>query len=778
MSQPILDFARRHMAKGTKIDSGLLVAVLVGLLAALPFLMRPSLPHQTDAELHVYRTAELGHLIDGGVLYPRWAANLYLGYGYPLFHYYAPFTYHLGHAFATVLPGAGIVAATKAVFVSGLLLASLGAYLLGRALFQPSGGVLAATSFTLSPYVVFIDPHARGALAEHFAICLLPLTLYLFHRLLARPGPWRLGGASLALAILVFSHNLLGLVASAILFAYWTWQTLMGTPFQRTRWGLAAFAVAAGLIAFFWLPALLEYHAVKLEVIGPGHFDFREHFSSLAELLGPSLRIDWGAVGPRFHHNLGPAQWLLALPALGALVQALRQHGRLTPEARQLTFFIISAAGLVFLMLPVSTPVWEIIPGMPYLQFPWRLLGPTNLMLAVCAAGGATLLPPRPWRAAPIAGGLALLLVTALPLLYPAPWEADFGGTDAHDIIAWERESQALGTTSTGDFLPASVEVIPSASGSLVESYVRPGPIDKVNRATLKEGTNVAVVSHGPTHDLFDVTTARPFVLRLYTFHFPGWTAYVDGAEVPIEIGRPEGFITVRIPEGRHEVLIRFEDTLVRKVGWGVAVLSLAVLVGVLLLWRPEPGPAGEKTDGGFGGRAALCMILLVAAAGVVRGFPGAARGWAYVDSAPGSALPAQQCAQANFAGEIELIGYDLPQKPVRPGDKLDVVLYWRALKPPAENYQSFVHVAQPLDRVWAQEDHLNPGGLPTRRWPTDAYVWDEYVIEIPPGTPEGVYSVNVGIYVRSEGRRLERRGEGNQPASDSFVVGTVIVSD
>jgi hypothetical protein len=106
------------------------------------------------------------------------------------------------------------------------------------------------------------------------------------------------------------------------------------------------------------------------------------------------------------------------------------------------------------------------------------------------------------------------------------------------------------------------------------------------------------------------------------------------------------------------------------------------------------------------------------------------------------------------------------------------VVLYWRALRPLEENYQSFVHVAQPLDRVWAQEDHLNPGGLPTERWPTHAYVWDAYAIEIPPGTPPGPYSVNVGIYLRSEGRRLERLGDGDLPAGDSFVVGTVTVRE
>jgi hypothetical protein len=205
----------------------------------------------------------------------------------------------------------------------------------------------------------------------------------------------------------------------------------------------------------------------------------------------------------------------------------------------------------------------------------------------------------------------------------------------------------------------------------------------------------------------------------------------------------------------------------------------LAALAGLVLLWRPGGDTNAEPSDGALHGRTAwLWLVVPVIAAGVLRGFGEAGEGWAYLQSPPGQALPAQHRADANFAGEIELIGYDLPGRPVRPGETVPVVLYWRALAPLEENYQSFVHVAQPLDRVWAQEDHLNPGGLPTRRWPTDAYVWDDYEIEIPPGTPPGTYSVNVGLYLRSEGYRLERYGREGRPGGDSFVIGTVTVRD
>jgi uncharacterized membrane protein len=163
------------------------LVLALALVAAAPFLTRPGLPRETDTELHIYRAAELGHTLRAVVFYPRWAPDFYFGYGYPIFNYYAPLTYYLANLF-DLLPGVDIVGGVSAVFVLGLLLASLGSYLLGRELFGPAAGVLAAASFTFAPYVVYIDPHARGDLAEHFAVCLLPLAFYAFRRLMNGPG--------------------------------------------------------------------------------------------------------------------------------------------------------------------------------------------------------------------------------------------------------------------------------------------------------------------------------------------------------------------------------------------------------------------------------------------------------------------------------------------------------------------------------------------------------------------------------------------------------------
>ena len=726
------------------------VVLLLVLLAAWPFLARPGLPRDTDAELHVLRAAELLACWQGGVLYPRWAPDFYYGYGYPIFNYYAPLTYHLAALFS-LLPGLDIVAGVKAVFVLALLLGGVGCYGLLRDLFGAEAGIVGIAAFLFAPYVLFIDPHARGDLAECFAVGLLPLALFVQRRLVGRGGRPALFGMTVLTAALLTSHNLLGPLGAGLLLAALLWQAVVEGAREGAGQGLLALLLGLAISAFFWLPMLLELDQVRLTVVGAGHFDFRNHFVSLGELLAPSRRIDLGATAPNYRLNVGLGQWLLAL------VGAAAGLGQTTHRRRALVFFALLGLGLLFLITPTSLPLWEAISPMAYLQFPWRLLGPAALALAVGAGAAVTLLPEQRWRPAALGGIVLGLLLLALPTVFPHPWAADFGDTSPAGIVRFELQGKVLGTTSTGDFLPRTVEVDLRPQESLVASYLGTGPIDKVNRATLPAGAVVEVLEHGPAHDRFRVVSEGGLILRVYTLYFPGWQAMVDGEPAPIEIGRPEGFVTVRVPAGEHKVLLRFEDTPPRRAGWGIAASGLAVLLLALLRTRPAQARPSEQTAGS----TPIWMVgaLLVF---VLLRLPGEAQpGWFYYRSPPGQAQPARYSQHAVLGEQVEFLGYDLPRQRVRSGEELVITLYWRALQPLDTNYQSFVHLTYPSAISWGQSDALNPGGLPTTRWPTDRYVWDTHRLRIHPGTPPGEYALEVGLYTLADGRRLPVVMEG-----------------
>ena len=67
-----------------------------------------------DGDQHLAKAYSLAQPIAAGEWYPRWTPDLYGGYGYPTFVFYAPATYYLLLAVA-LLPGAGLATAFQVV---------------------------------------------------------------------------------------------------------------------------------------------------------------------------------------------------------------------------------------------------------------------------------------------------------------------------------------------------------------------------------------------------------------------------------------------------------------------------------------------------------------------------------------------------------------------------------------------------------------------------------------------------------------------------------------
>jgi hypothetical protein len=757
-----------------RFDLNLITILVVVIIAALPFLTRPGLPRHTDLELHVFRAAEYGEVLRDGVLYPRWAPDFYYGYGYPIFNYYAPLTYAFANLF-DLIPGVDTVLSVKLVILAAYALGAYGVYFLARRHFGATAGVISAAAFVLSPYFLFIDPLMRGDLAEFLALSLLPWVFYVFDR------PRRFSIAQpLILAAFVFSHNLLALIGAALLAIYLLWRGLFVDG--PKRWGTDLFSIvlAAALTAVFWLPFIVERNAIRLEVAGPGHFDYHNHFIPLAMLLAPSPALDMGATTPKFIYNLGLVQWLLLIPA--AIMAVLRRN-KIT------VFFVLTTLGFVFLITPLSEFLWDLLPPAAFVQFPWRFLGPAAFTLALSLG---VLFKPRETgmtqdvsvrslpvgritfyvsRLAPVLVLLALLL-SALPTMYPPLWEADFGNASPRGMIDFELSGVALGTTSTGDFLPQTVGRVPAPTPSLLESYTT-GVVDKFDRSTLPAGATVQAEEHSAIYDRFAVNTPVEFKGRLLTFFFPGWRVLIDGVEVPVTPQDQSGFMEFQIPAGSHRLEAELGVTQPQLIG---ALISFSALVAIFILGvsRRQPSATREVDTA----RPTFAVALLIVSAVFL------AVKIAWVDrcdtcfryTSPVGQVPgAQHPQRANFGGHIELLGYDLPSVEVESGQVLPMTLYWQATTPVPHNYQVFAHLTNPATTLWGQSDKLNPGDFPSTRWPLDRFVWDDHRLRVLPGTPPGEYRLAVGLYDLGSGQRAPVFAETGQIVGDSVVLDTVV---
>ena len=101
-----------------------------------------------------------------------------------------------------------------------------------------------------------------------------------------------------------------------------------------------------------------------------------------------------------------------------------------------------------------------------------------------------------------------------------------------------------------------------------------------------------------------------------------------------------------------------------------------------------------------------------------------------------------------NFSDQIALIGFDMNRRVMKPGETLDLTLWWEALAVPRADYTTFTHLILPPDAVWAGVDKvLRDGALPTSQWQPGQRTEDKYRLTLPAEAPPGLYFVEIGIY-------------------------------
>jgi hypothetical protein len=107
----------------------------------------------------------------------------------------------------------------------------------------------------------------------------------------------------------------------------------------------------------------------------------------------------------------------------------------------------------------------------------------------------------------------------------------------------------------------------------------------------------------------------------------------------------------------------------------------------------------------------------------------------------------------ARFGDRIELVGYEMSPRRVRPGDAVVLTLYWRAEGSLEHDYTVFTHILEPPQTIWGQEDR--PPIPPTSQWRVGKIYRETYTLWVKPETPPGFYEVEVGLYRHDTGERL-----------------------
>jgi hypothetical protein len=747
-------------------NSELLNVALVCLfgISAVASLLQGSLPQTADGIIHLYRLVELDNLFQHGVLFSRWAPDLVYGLGLPLFNFYAPLSYYLAEVFH--LLGLSLVNALKATFCLAILGSGATMYLYVRDVFGKTPAIVAAVAYMYAPYQLY-DSFFRGILPEVLALALFPLVMWSFRRLATLEDRRYIVIGALGLAALPLTHTTSTLIIFPLLVAY----VIALLLFKRERrlargtflanseaqvgiWGLgfgicgvaSALVLGLALSAFFTLPAILERQWVQIERgLIPPNLDYHHHFLSLAEILSPPQPTDTGRMNPAIPRSLGLVQ---TIPAIAAM-SGLRKKGE--SQRLHILFCALVLMASVAMMLPQSVALWDRLPLLAYLQFPFRWLGPASFAVAVLAGASVSALSHSGSLTSPrflvSAVLLTLLVLAALPMLYPGYQHSLPANPSLAEMMDMERRMGAVGTTATGEYLPIWVEWVPPES--LLEPMYRAGlPLKRLDTSTWPEGSTVLEEEYAPTAGRITVRPTKMLRVFFDIHYFPGWRAYIDGEEVPIEPTQGQGRISFIVPAGEHVIRLQFEELPLRMAADAISVISLLVLLAIVVYLANHESAKELPPRHGLNARQAMTMaglaLLLLAVKVIYVDHHDTFFKWGF----DGTHIKGvQNSLNSNFDDKITLLGYDLSSSTVRAGETLCLDLYWKAQRRLDISYGVQARLVDSALNVYAQQDNAHPGSYPTSWWEEGKYMKDTHRITVPASTLPGQYLLQVGLY-------------------------------
>ncbi len=681
-------------------------------ILALPIVwlyVTQGLPKGHDVPNHLLRLMMFDQYLRAGMGYLRWLPDLALGYGYPLLNFYAPATYYLAWLWKVVVNDYQL--AFMCTLMSMLLAGGWGTWILASDLFgedparfsrwQP---LVAAVAFIYAPYLL-TNIFVRGAIAEVGAQAWLPWVLLSFRRVMRFDRPLRaVPLAAVTLAGLAVTHSISLLLVPPFLLAYLA--ALSVGRFRRLGWAALACALAMGLSAFFWAPLILERGYLAPGAVDSARNWMSYNFWKWDTFVHLGFFFNYTFISP---FQLGLVQILLA--AAGFLARRVRQA--------EWWFLAGSAVLLSLLGFDFAQPFWNSSRELLIVQFPWRLLTITSLLLALLTAGLVSVFRGRVGRA--VAGLIlvSVIIVAHRPTLMWKPltitqeyltMPPDGGTLSPATVAQYESIVNDIGLSSNAygvnsDFIPKWVNL---------RYGLRPqfGATEMLPSAPFRA---LAVEAASPFGVRLTYTADQPATLRLTNFYFPGWQARLeDGTALAPYPGTPIGLLTLAVPAGTHHLTVEWHNSTLEGAATLFSGLAWLVLTG-LVWWALK--------------RKRLAALPLGAlAVGVV-----------VFTLRPPLAPVVTAPADAQVAG-LQLTGLRWQQR----GTYLDLYPYW------------FVRTQAPDVELWWQltdadghvltETRGRPyfDTVPAYSWPTGTLVDDAYRLGWPPGLPAGQYALRV----------------------------------
>jgi hypothetical protein len=570
--------------------TGPAIILLAAFLATAPQLIRHnSCGHDFDFHLVSWLDAQASWR--QGILYPHWSPSANFGAGEPRFVFYPPLTWMLGAALGLVAPWKGVPLAITFLCLVGTGLATRW---LARELLDDGPATLAGCAALFSGYALF-TAYERSAFGELTGGFWIPLLLLLTLRDSKPNGPVlrrAFDGSAARLALVLagawLSNAPLGVMATYLLTAVaLVWSLLQRSWAPALRAAVAA-ALGIGLTAFYLVPAAVEQRWVEIRQATDDPGSLVENSWMFSRHADP--RLDLHDVELLKVSVLGLT--MIAV-ALCGLVVAWRR-GNLGQKPKWWIPLALIPVAVLLLQLPMSLPLWNALPKLRFLQFPWRWLVVVEAPMGICFAS-AVWITVRRVRTIVIAGCSLFFLGAAV-----AAGTVFFQPCDDEDSVRGMMRAyrDRIGFEGTDEYAP------PGADNSIVATHLPDACLTSNPSVALGRGEEGATRDYqqGPCDATFSwsgntgrnnaehlhLAAVLPhdgfLVLKLRAY--PAWQVTVNGQRVTSLPRREDGLMALAVPSGPVQIAADWSTTTDVIAGRWLSVLALTVLAGMHWLER------------------------------------------------------------------------------------------------------------------------------------------------------------------------------------------------
>ncbi len=555
-----------------------------------------------DFDFHLVSWLDALHSWKQGVLDPHWAASPNYGAGEPRFLFYPPLTWMLGALL-------GIVFSWRHVplVLTFILLAATGfaTRALARQVMSDGPATLAGCFALFSGYTLF-TVYERSAYAELAGAFWIPLLLLLILKegqrdQSASSSIFRsfFAGSALPLAVVVagawLSNAPVGVMASYLLAAVALAVGVLSRSWIPVARACVGEALGLGLAAVYLVPAAWEQRwvAIRQATDDPGllienSFLFGRHDNPALEQHDVEL---WKV-----------SSVAVAMIAVALIALFICWRRRRLPGGRNwwIPLAMVPVAVLL-LQLPVSLFVWNTLPKLRFLQFPWRWLVALEAPMGVFVA--KALWVRAPWGRILVLAASCFVFVGSAGFAALAFYQNCAPEDSVLGVAGAVRAGR--GYEGTDEYAP------PGADDSLLatdlpaaclvsnpSTTLGAGDPDLTPQWAPEQGSCLATFPFDSASGRSDVQQKRvhanasqPGFLILRLREYPAWSVHVNGAAASNRTVRPDGLMAIPVPAGPDTVSVDWTTTPDVRVGRWISLLAalLVTTLGLLVRRRAQP---------------------------------------------------------------------------------------------------------------------------------------------------------------------------------------------